>query len=59
MKGIIILVLIILNFVLSMSAHVSQESTPLKYLTKFASDQPTLQHRVVKRQTSAPTPDDI
>ena len=52
----IVLVLIILNFVLS--AHVSQESTPLKYLTKFASDRPTLQQRVVKRQTSALTPEE-
>ena len=46
------------NFSFVLSAHISQESTPLKYLTKFASDQPTLQHRVVKRQTSAPTPED-
>ena len=30
----------------------------MKYLTKFASDQPTLQHRVVKRQISAPTTGD-
>ena len=52
----IVSVLIILNFVLS--AHLSQESTPLKYLTKFASDQPTLQHQVVKHQTSAPTRED-
>ena len=49
-------VLIILNFVLS--AHVSQESIPLKYLTKLASDLPTLQQRVVKRQISVPTPED-
>ena len=52
----IVSVLIILNFVLS--AHASQESIPLKYLTKFASDQPTLQQQVVKRQTSALTPEE-
>ena len=44
-----------LNFILS--AQFSQDNTPLKYLTRFASDQPTLQQRVVKRQTSAPTPE--
>ena len=39
-----------------------QENTPLKYLTKFVSDHPTLQHRVTKRQTndeSTPTPEDM
>ena len=46
------------NFSFVLSAHISQESTPLKYLTKFASYQPTLQHQVIKCQTSAPTPED-
>ena len=46
------------NFNFVLSAHFSQDNTPSRYLTKFASDQPTLQHRVVKRQISAPTTGD-
>ena len=64
MKNIVSLSIIVFiwlsNFNFVLSAHFSQGSTvtPFKYLAKFASDQPTLQHRVVKRQTSAPTPED-
>jgi hypothetical protein len=52
------------NFPTVLSAHVrhvSQETTPLKYLTKFVGDQPTMHHRVVKRQTNdeiMPSPED-
>ena len=52
------IVYVSIAFIWIFSAHISQESTPLKYLIKFASDQPTLQQRVVKRQISAPTPED-
>jgi hypothetical protein len=44
-----------------LSAHFSQETTPLKHLTDFTNDEPTLQHRVVKRQSNGentPTPED-
>ena len=55
----IIVLICLSNFHFVLSVHILfQGSTPLKYLTKFASDQPTLQHQVVKRQTSAPTPED-
>ena len=50
------------NFSVVLSAQLFQENTPLKYLTKFVSDHPTLQHRVTKRQTndeSTPTPEDM
>ena len=52
------IVYVSIAFIWLFSAHISQESTPLKYLIKFASNQPTLQQRVVKRQISAPTPED-
>ena len=65
MKNIVSLSIIIVfiwlsNFNFVLGAQFSQGSTvtPFKYLAKFASDQPTLQQRVVKRQTSAPTPED-
>ena len=64
MKSIVSVLIVLIwlsNFNFVLGAHFSQEITPLKYLTKFASDQPTLQHRVIKHQSndeSTPTPED-
>ena len=57
-----IIFILLSNFSTVLSAQLFQGNTPLKYLTKFASHQPTLQHRVAKRQTSdesTPTREDM
>ena len=62
--SITIVFILLSNFSTVLSAQLFQENTRLKYLimTKFASHQPTLQHRVAKRQTSDEstlTPEDM
>ena len=47
-----IVLILLSNFSVVLSAQLLQENTPLKYLTKFVSHQPTLLHRVAKHQTN-------
>jgi hypothetical protein len=60
MKNIASMTIVLISFSIVLSAQLSfQESTPVTL--KIASDQPTLKHRVIKRQNSeesTPTPED-
>ena len=52
MKSLIsITIVLILSSKFPTAAKLLQESTPVKYMARYARDQPTLQHRVAKRQT--------
>ena len=60
--SITVVLILLSNFYTVLSAQPFQENIPLKYLTKFSSHQPTLQHQVAKRQTNnenTPTPEDM
>ena len=64
MKSLVLLIVVFIllsNFSTVLNAQYFQDNTHLKYLTVFASDQPTLKHQLAKRQTNdetTPTPED-